>query len=132
MAKPRKHGFLAHVLHCLYAAKHELRMLKDGEARSPGSASFRHLVIRHYFELRHSDFVIFAHSASLLLSTSPNFGENQCSSLASVQIVRACGFNSGTARTAMRRKCLVSRASFRQVPMLFRNSFFETASSAST
>ncbi|SRR6266478_963370 len=40
MAKPRKHGFLAHVLHCLYAAKHELRMLKDGEARSPGWLRF--------------------------------------------------------------------------------------------
>src|SRR3984893_10942164 len=34
------------------------------EARSPGSTSFYHFVIRHYFELRHSDFVIFAHSAS--------------------------------------------------------------------
>src|SRR5438552_19180534 len=47
------------------------------EARSPGSTSFCHLVIRYSFELCHSDFVIFAHSASLLLSTSPNFGENQ-------------------------------------------------------
>jgi len=34
------------------------------EARSPGTASFRHLVIRHYFELRHSDFVISTHISS--------------------------------------------------------------------
>ena len=43
----------------------------------------------------------------------------RCSSFASSQSVRACGFNSGTARTIIRRKCLVSRASFRQVPMFF-------------
>src|SRR5438876_877362 len=45
---------------------------------------------------------------------------------------KSCSFNSGTARTIIRRKCLVSRASFRQVPMFLRNSFLETASSAST
>src|SRR5437762_8484611 len=53
----------------------------------------------------------------------------RCSSFASSQSVRACGFNLGTARTIIRRKCLVSRASFRQGPMLFRNSFLETAGS---
>ena len=48
----------------------------------------------------------------------------RCSSFASSQSVRACGFNSGTARTIIRRKCLVSRASFRQVPMLFKKFLF--------
>src|SRR5439155_15334756 len=53
------------------------------------------------------------------------------SSLASIQSFRASALSSGTARTIIRRKCFVSRASFRHVPMFLRNSFFDTASSAS-
>ena len=48
----------------------------------------------------------------------------RCSSLASIQSVRACGFNAGTARTTMRRKCFASRASFRHVPILFKKVLF--------
>ena len=51
---------------------------------------------------------------------------------ASSQTFFASGFSSGMARTGIRKKCFVSRASLRQVAMDFRNSFFETASSAST
>src|SRR6266536_1739513 len=60
------------------------------------------------------------------------FEKIRCSSRASSQSLRASGFNSGAARTALRRKCFASRASFLHVPMLFKNSFFETASSALT
>jgi hypothetical protein len=60
------------------------------------------------------------------------FEKIRCNSRASNQSFRASGFNFGTARTAMRRKCFASRTSFLHVPMLFKNSFFETASSAST
>src|SRR5882724_8054384 len=60
------------------------------------------------------------------------FEKIRCSSFASSHRVRAWGFNSGIARAIIRRKCFVSRASLRQVPILFRNSFLETASSAST
>jgi len=48
----------------------------------------------------------------------------RCSSFASIQSSRACDFSSGTAGTVMRRKCFVSRASFRQGADAFQKLFF--------
>src|SRR5205085_11115925 len=53
------------------------------------------------------------------------------SSLASCQSTRALSFRFGSAVTIIPSQYFVSFDSFRQVPMLFLKSFFETASSAS-
>ena len=59
-----------------------------------------------------------SHDAGVLLSP-PNLGEDKGAILLLLaKSVRALGFNSGTARTIIRRKCFVSRASFRHVPMV--------------
>src|SRR5205807_7399441 len=98
-------------------------MTNDDDA--PSTASFG---LGYSAFLQHLSFVPF-HSFFPLLQI---FEKIRCKALASSHSSRASNFNSETARAGMRRKCLLSRASFLQVPMHFRNSFLETASSASS
>src|SRR4030095_2440188 len=86
------------------------------------------------FGIGQSDF--FEHLSFLpvhsLLPLLQIFEKIRCKAFASRHSSRAPDFSSGTARAAIRRKYLLSPASFLHVPIHFRNSCFETASSASS
>src|SRR6266480_1075540 len=127
----RSPNFRTRSVTSITGASGEGDMTKNDEIRmtkSEGNPSSNHQAITkvfssfrfdHYFGLRHSGFGL----SYLFLQILEKI---RFSSLASVQSFRASGLSFGTARTIIRRKCFVSRASFRHVPMFLRNSFFDT------
>jgi hypothetical protein len=104
-------------------------MRQNDEARMTNDEGMTKSECRKRSAIRHPSFGFV--SSFSLFSDSPDFREDEVQLSGFHHSSRASGFSFGTARTDMRRKNFVSRASFLQVAMHFKNSRLETESSAS-